>query len=264
MSAVVARAEILPPFDYAALTPEQADLARNATAYIDARHKGMASSMLEIGQKLNEVKASLGHGNFTSWLAASFTMTNRTAQHYMQAASAVGSKSETVSYLPVSTVYEIARAPEPIRQKVIQEIEAAPSPVPAKNVTNIIWQAQEAAKNEARLAKFSPAQRKRDKARKAEDRAKQEAHHLKLLQGMAKSERAVVKLAELLVDRFGDDIAEIATLLSSIDSTTVDLARRITGNLYGTGVRNFQQYPLSKSEWLEHLADLDRGEIPGR
>lgn len=264
--ALANRAEILPPFDYASLPAEQANLAKDATVYIKAREKGMAASALEIGAKLSEVKAALGHGNFTAWLSASFAMTARTAQNYMQAATALADKSETVSYLPVSTVYEIARAPEPIRLQVVQELEAAPSPVPAKEVSNIIFQAQQAAKEEARIAKLSPAQRKREKALRAEQKAAWEAAQRRHRQAEAARERDTVRLAELLLDRFGDDASQIAGLLSSSEVDGTGLAKRLTGYLYGMsyGRGMGTGHPRTKDEWEEMLAQLDNGENPIR
>jgi hypothetical protein len=214
---VAARAEILPPFDYAAIPAEHAALAREAVAFIDSRQRGMASAAIEIGQKLNAVKAALEHGQFTAWLSASFTMTARTAQNYMQAATALGNKSETVSYLPVSTVYEIARAPEPIRAKVMEELETAPAPVPAKEVSNIIYQAQEAAKRAARDAALSPAAKKRAKQEREKAKADHLAFMAKRAREDAEQERAIVRLAELLLARLGDDKEEVVALLTGLN-----------------------------------------------
>jgi hypothetical protein len=259
---VAARAEILPPFDYGALPAEHAELAREAVAFIDSRQRGMASAAIEIGQKLNAVKAALEHGQFTAWLSASFTMTARTAQNYMQAANALGNKSETVSYLPVSTVYEIARAPEPIREKVMEELETAPKPVPAKEVSNLIWQAQREAKEAARLAKMSPAERKRRKAQREKENAEYDRRRIERGKQEAEHERAVVRLAELLLSKLGEDAAEAAALLRKTGVHGETLAYRLTESVYGKSIRNFSSTPREKEEWNEWLGELESGGVP--
>lgn len=254
-----ASAQILPPFDYAKLTADQAALAREAAAFIESRQKVMASSAIEIGRKLNDVKASLGHGNFTAWLSSSFVMTPRTAQNYMQAATALADKSETVSYLPVGTVYEIARVPEPIRAEVMEKLETAPAPVPAKEVSNIIWRAQEAAKEAAKIAKMTPAGRKRHKEQREKEKA--EYGRRKLAQGKqaAARERALVRLAELLLSKLGEDAGEVAMLLKETDFRGETLADRLSNGIYGN--QPFTKAKLDKESWPEWVALIESGDI---
>lgn len=261
---VVSAADILPPFDYAALRPDQAALARDAVPYIEVRQRGMASAAIEIGAKFNEVKAALEHGQFTAWLSASFSMTARTARNYMVAASALGAKRETVSVFPVTTVYELARAPLPIREQVLEEIETARTPVPAKEVSTLIWQAQQTAKEAARIAKLSPAARKREKEARQKAKAAMEADRIKSRQEEANRERATVRLAELLIERLGDDIGEAADLLSQTRIDGRNLARRLSGELYGADMVAFRSRPRTKDDWLALLAKLDAGENPLR
>ncbi|MFI0847183.1 DUF3102 domain-containing protein [Mesorhizobium sp. IMUNJ 23232] len=90
-----------------------------------SKKKRATRDILEIGEKLNEIKTALEHSQFLAWVRSEFDWTERTANNYMNAASAfVGIKSETVFDLTVSSVYELARMVEPVRSAVIQKIEA--------------------------------------------------------------------------------------------------------------------------------------------
>lgn len=122
-----ARQEVLSPFDYSGIEPEKAKRAREAVSFITARHQSVTSTIIEIGRRLVEVKADLGHGLFQDWLEAHFGWSSRTARNYMLAGQTLGDKTETVSDLPVSTVYELARAPEADRERVVAAVERAKS-----------------------------------------------------------------------------------------------------------------------------------------
>ncbi len=76
-------AEVLTSFDYAALDLETRILVQQCTGEIRSIMRRTAYDAIEIGQKLHEVKARLGHGNFTRWLRCEFEWSERTAQNYM-------------------------------------------------------------------------------------------------------------------------------------------------------------------------------------
>jgi hypothetical protein len=249
------------PFTYASLDAEQQKVAKDAAQFIDNRQRGMASAVLEIGQKLNEVKAALGHGLFAAWVEASFNMTMRTAQNYMQAATALGSESETVSYLPVSTVYAIAKAPEAVRAKVIEGMATTAAPLPVAKVSALIREARNDMKVAAIEARKTPDQKRRERLAK-EKRARENREFL-LERGKREvaAEQARVALVELLVASLGDDVAKASELLtiSQIDSRV--LASRLSGVPYGKEPNRFGELePRTREQWLEHLAALERGE----
>lgn len=106
-------------FDYGTLAVEQAEDARAAAERIKAR---TSAAILDTGRDLIEIKGLLDHGQFERWLRAEFGMTPRTGQNYMRAALLVADKSETVSYLPAATVYEIARAPARVQDHVLNRL----------------------------------------------------------------------------------------------------------------------------------------------
>ena len=79
---------------------------------------------VQIGHRLNAVKASLPHGEFTPWVKGSFDFTTRTAQTYMKAAS---------NY-PLNSNGEIGqRDRKEIAGKSIKELAAPKAKPKAKN-----------------------------------------------------------------------------------------------------------------------------------
>jgi hypothetical protein len=264
-SAPVRTGEVILPFDYQALSRDQAKLAKDAAEFIESRHKKMASSVIEIGRKLAEVKASLGHGNFTGWVGAEFTMSMRTAQSYMAAAAGVGAKSEIVSHLPVMTLLEVAKSPEPIRAKVLEKMESAhkaEAPLAVDAVKNALYRARIELKEAALEAKLSPAQKRKRKEERERERVKWE--RLKIERGKAEAdrERRIVRLAErLLTCMKGDDTAQLAEMLTSVDISSGALASRLTNGVYGQNRQNIlYPKPRTVDEWNAYIADLEAGE----
>jgi hypothetical protein len=74
-------------FTYSQLNPEQRELALNAAIEIKARERAIWENILAIGNKLIEVKQSLGHGYFLAWIEKEFGWSERYAQKYMKIAS---------------------------------------------------------------------------------------------------------------------------------------------------------------------------------
>jgi hypothetical protein len=70
--------------------------------------------IVEIGRRLIEAKKICGHGNWLPWLEREFGWTDKTAQNYMNVATAAG-KNENFSNLdlPVSGLYLLARPDTP-------------------------------------------------------------------------------------------------------------------------------------------------------
>lgn len=99
--------------------------------HIHARLKRTAEDIIAIGQDLLEVKARLGHGSFGKWLQSEFGMTDRHALNFMRVASRFGSKSEIISDLPITVLYELASPSMP--ETVVEMVEAGqiPATLPA-------------------------------------------------------------------------------------------------------------------------------------
>ena len=109
-------------FDYAALDPEIRIVVQQRTSEIKSLIRRTASDILELGQKLLEVKAQLGHGYFRDWLKSEFDWGVWTATKYMQVAKRF--KCVNFSHLDIapSALYELAApsTPETARDEAIK------------------------------------------------------------------------------------------------------------------------------------------------
>jgi hypothetical protein len=76
--------ETLAFFDDEALDDPTRRIVQQHTGDIKRVAKRVALTIVEIGQKLSEVKEALGHGRFGEWLLAEFEWTERTAQNLMR------------------------------------------------------------------------------------------------------------------------------------------------------------------------------------
>lgn len=221
-------AELVQPFDYSVLAPDQATKAREAATFISERRQATTRAILDIGAKLIEVKASLGHGHFLSWLDAECGWSERAAQNYMQAAKSLGTKSATVADLPVTTVYELAKAPEPVRERVLERMETGRLPV--EKVRILLSEEKDAERRAEADARKTPEQRKRDKERAAWEKAEHQKRMAKIEEAQARREAAGNRVAVMIMEKFGDDLP---TLLSAIDEADIyDLRRwlRLNGS----------------------------------
>jgi hypothetical protein len=73
-------------FDYATLNLETRVIVQQRTVEIKSLMKRAAQDIIEIGQKLIEVKAKLKHGYFGKWLDAEFGWSDETALRFMRVA----------------------------------------------------------------------------------------------------------------------------------------------------------------------------------
>lgn len=161
MSAVIKQSEaaVVEAFDYAGLDKATASEARALAERVRSFERRVTSEIIDLGGQLARMKERLGHGQFGPWLEAEFGDKVRTAQRYMLAHEAFGAKNDTVSYLPVSTVYALATAPQETRNEIVAEIEAGQAPKPAQ-VRQRASTARAEARAAAKLAKLTPEQRK--------------------------------------------------------------------------------------------------------
>lgn len=103
--------------------------------------------VVEIGALLIRVKNELEHGAFKKWLDAEVRWNVRTAQNYMNVAKNIGDKYETVSHLPLKTLYELA-APvvsDQERQELIASIIDPENP-PVAHIKKRLGDVREQAK----------------------------------------------------------------------------------------------------------------------
>lgn len=112
-------------FDYQSLDTETRAIVQQRTDEIKTLMKRTARDIIEIGEKLIEVKSRLPHGEFGKWLEGEFGWADRTAQRFMNVASVF--KSDTVSDLDIQTkaLYLLAApsTPEAARSEAIRLAE---------------------------------------------------------------------------------------------------------------------------------------------
>src|SRR3954451_21112221 len=110
-------------FDYSALP---ADVAKEARAAVERYRRSVKVHVLETGRDLLTMKDRLGHGHFGRWLEAEFRMNERSAQRYMNVAAEFGDKSDIVSVLPPTTLYQLTASstPAPAREEVVNRLKS--------------------------------------------------------------------------------------------------------------------------------------------
>lgn len=192
---------VVETFDYAALAPDDAGVARAAVAAIRGE---LRRSVPAIGRHLLAVKAKLPHGHFVSWAQAELGMTARTAQNYMNAAGFLEGKSETLSLLPPTILYALAAPTTP--PGLVEEIEAAAAAGAPLSVTEL-QEKLTAVGDAARRAKAQP-RRSPEEIAKAQERAAAQQRRLQRERAkheaqMHAEEEKGLAAARALVERFG-------------------------------------------------------------
>lgn len=108
-------------FDYDALDVETRVVVQQKTGEIRERVKRTAQDIIEVGERLIDIKQRLGHGQFGEWLRVEFDWDVRTAQNLMNVASTF--KNENFSHLSMGHSAMVALAapsvPEEARKEAI-------------------------------------------------------------------------------------------------------------------------------------------------
>ena len=82
---------------------------------------------IQIGERLQEAKEQVGHGNFDTWCKENLNYNRRTAERFMKIASEYGgengliSKTTTLSHLSISNALSLLKVPEEDREKFVEE-----------------------------------------------------------------------------------------------------------------------------------------------
>lgn len=119
--------EQLTLFDYSNLNLETRILVQKRTAEINDLVNQAVQDMIQIGNKLIEVKKQLGYGYFVSWVKIEFDGSDRTAQKFMKAAKLAASFLEkkelsNLNKLDASALTLLAAksTPEEANQKALE------------------------------------------------------------------------------------------------------------------------------------------------
>jgi hypothetical protein len=113
-------------FNYDALPAHDTDLLRESAERIRANVRRTTAAILEIGRDLLKAKERLDHGQFSAWVDAECGFGVRSAERYITAAKLAEGKNDTVSLLPLATVYRLAAksTPPAVIEAVISRVEA--------------------------------------------------------------------------------------------------------------------------------------------
>lgn len=215
------QAEMFPPpavagFDYAALPIDEASELRNIADDIRAKQKRIGRAVFDTGNNLASAKETLGHGKFGAWLSAEFGWSERTAQRYMQAAEVFWNKTDIVSDLPATTIYQLSApsTPEPVRVAVVERLEKGEH-VTHDEIKSMIRKGKAEAHAAREDEKRTPEQRA--KRQKAEDRRKRDLERSRA-EREAELNREISarrEAAALIVERVGNDVGRLLELLDA-------------------------------------------------
>ena len=111
-------------FDYNALDTETRVIVQQKAVEIRDRMRSAAQAVIEIGERLIDVKERLGHGKFGQWLDAEFQWSADTARNYMNVAERCGQNPKISEFAP-SALYLLAApsTPEDARTEAINLAE---------------------------------------------------------------------------------------------------------------------------------------------
>ncbi len=99
-------------FDYAQLDSETRVVVQQKTSEIKERMRNAAQSIVEIGERLLDIKQRLGHGSFGTWLKAEFEWSQDTARNFMNVAERFGQNPKISEFAP-SALYLLASPSTP-------------------------------------------------------------------------------------------------------------------------------------------------------
>ena len=113
-------------FDYSQFDAETSLFVREQTEEIRGLIKRTAQGILDIGQKLLEIKEKLGHGNFLNWLKTEFNWSEPSAQRFMQVARQFKSIDLMDLEIAPSALYILSApsTPDSVRQEAVSRAKA--------------------------------------------------------------------------------------------------------------------------------------------
>lgn len=115
-------------FDYKNVEKADREFVRQKTTEIHDRMGRAAQNIVEIGQRLIEVKERLNHGQFCNWLVAEFDWGERTARNMMNVAARFKTANFADLNVAPSALYLLASdsTPEDVRDKFIEQAKTEP------------------------------------------------------------------------------------------------------------------------------------------
>lgn len=116
-------------FDYSSLDANTAKLAKESAIEIKAREKAIWENIIEIGNRLIEVKNALKHGEFEEWVSKEFGWDKYTPSRYIKIAEEAKGKLHYSTIFPNSfkALYALAsglsKADEETKEEILTAVE---------------------------------------------------------------------------------------------------------------------------------------------
>lgn len=219
-------------FDYSLLDETTRDSVRQQTDALHAIARRTAHDIIEIGQRLNAVKAQVGHGNFGPWLRAEFGWSQDTASRFMAVAQRFGQIPHGAEFAP-KALYLLAAPDAPAAARAeARDRAAAGERITVSTAQTIIQAHQPAPPAYVAVAELAPGVRAWV-GRKAPSVAGQ----ITLLQGIqGRTTAGLIALDELLADgdlpgprRKGDVLLALGSVLAELGQELGDSGQAETG-----------------------------------
>ena len=168
---------------------------RERAEQIHGLARATAAGIVQIGQRLTEVKERLGHGRFLKWIEREFAWSDWNAKAFMRVYRCFKSENFSDLQIDVSALYLIAKTstPEPVRTEAIRRAETG------EKVTHATVKAVVAAYEEP--AMLQPPSASYSTSVRAAQR--QDAEERKALPSPAEARRTAVATGAHTLDRNG-------------------------------------------------------------
>ena len=185
----------------------------NIAERIRARIRRTTEDWIETGRDLIQVKDTLKHGEFITWISAEFDMTSRTAQRYMQVAKWAEGKNDIVSHLPLTTIHLLATktTPEEIKAKVISDIGAG-KPIDMHDVKSRVKMARTERQLEHRV---DLQKQERNRKRSAKYQRQRERENTEHEARQKRAKEAVQEVCSILLKLDTPDLDRLVELLDT-------------------------------------------------
>ena len=189
-------------FDYGQLDRDAAEVVRAAAAEISERKLEVGAGIIAIGNELLKAKAKLQHGLWQAWLEIECDMHIRSAQRFMRAAKSLSDKSDIVSFLPPSTIYDLAAPsiPEEARASIIEKIETG-----ELRAAYRVDKAIDVAKSEARKAKGKQQRQAEKRAPSKSTLRRRAKHQAELEEATKQHQQRIADAADRVVAKLGQE-----------------------------------------------------------
>lgn len=216
-------------FDYASLNGEARIVVRQRTGEIKNLIRRNAQDIVDIGQKLAEVKEQLGHGHFRNWLKAEFDWSVSAAAKFMQVSEQFKCVKFTHLEIAASALYLLASpsTPEEVRQEALERASQG------ENITHA--------------------------------EAKVICSHSSVTKNLKPDKRITVDVPASTVEREslqdGTGMSTDADLEPTRYATAAPIAKEVTENSTASGNRDKQELSVKEGELAQHI-DLSGGVRP--